>query len=129
MKSFALSITLSLAFLVGSVRAMRRYRLREHTALLWMFVSIVMVVLSLALPTHLLDDVSKFVGIAYSPELILLLAILFLMGLVFYLSLSLDRVSAKQTALIQEIGLMNVRQREEGTPLEEAGEYGSVTDD
>ena len=57
-------------------------------------------------PTHLLDRVSHFVGIAYPPDLILLLAVLFLMVLVFHLSLSLARLSAKQTALVQEIGLM-----------------------
>ena len=111
MKAFALSITLSLAFFVGSVRAMRRYRLRERTALLWMLVSVVMVVVSVFLPTHVLDHVASVVGIAYSPELVLLLAILFLMGLVFYLSLSLDRLSASQTTLIQEIGLLTVRQQ------------------
>jgi len=37
---------------------------------------------------------------------VLLLAVLFLMVLVFHLSLSLARLSARQTALAQEIGLM-----------------------
>jgi hypothetical protein len=116
MKAFILSITLSMAFLIGSVLAMRRYRLREYTALLWLLVSVVMVLVSLALPNHILDHVSKLVGIAYSPALVLLVTVLFLLGLVFHLSLSLDRLSAKQTVLIQEIGLLTVREPDVSAP-------------
>ncbi len=85
---------------------MRRQRLREHTALLWLLVSVVMVFVSVTLPTGLLNRVSDLVGIAYSPAFVLLLAVLFLLVLVFQLSLSVDRLSAKQTALVQEIGLL-----------------------
>ncbi len=106
MKAIVLSLVLSVGFLVVSVVAMRRQQLREQAALLWLSVSLVMVVVSATLPIHLLDRVSHFVGIAYAPDLVLLLAVLFLMVLVFHLSLSLARLSAKQIALVQEIGLM-----------------------
>jgi hypothetical protein len=108
-KAFVLSIGLSVAFLVVSIFAMRRQRLREHTALLWLLVSVVMVVVSVSLPTGLLTRVSDLVGIAYSPAFVLLLAVLFLLVLVFQLSLSVDRLSAKQTALVQEIGLLTAK--------------------
>ena len=106
MKAFALSMVVSVGFLVVSVVAMRRQRLREQAALLWLLVSLVMVFVSATLPIHLLDRVARLVGIAYPPDLVLLLAVLFLIVLVFHLSLSLDRLSTKQTALIQEIGLL-----------------------
>lgn len=106
MKAIVLSLVLSVGFLVVSVVAMRRQQLREQAALLWLSVSLVMVLVSATLPFHLLDRVSHLVGIAYAPDLVLLLAVLFLMVLVFHLSLSLARLSAKQTALVQEIGLM-----------------------
>jgi hypothetical protein len=106
MRAIVLSLVLSIGFLVVSVIAMRRQRLREQAALLWLLVSFVMVVVSATLPIHLLDRVSHLVGIAYAPDLVLLLAVLFLMVLVFHLTLSLARLSAKQTALVQEIGLM-----------------------
>jgi hypothetical protein len=99
-------MVLSVGFLAVSVVAMRRQQLREQAALLWLLVSFVMVFVSATLPIHLLDRVSHLVGIAYPPDLVLLLAVLFLMVLVFHLSLSLARLSAKQTALVQEIGLM-----------------------
>jgi hypothetical protein len=105
-KAIVLSLVLSVGFLVVSVVAMRRQQLREQAALLWLLVSLVMVLVSATLPTHLLDRVSHLVGIAYAPDLVLLLAVLFLMVLVFHLSLSLARLSAKQIALVQEVGLM-----------------------
>ena len=116
MKAIVLSMVLSVGFLVVSVVAMRRQRLREQAALLWLSVSLVMVFVSATLPIHLLDRVSHFVGIAYPPDLVLLLAVLFLMVLVFHLSLSLARLSAKQTALVQEIGLMTTM-----TPIGDTG--------
>jgi hypothetical protein len=105
-RAIVLSLVLSIGFLVVSVIAMRRQRLREQAALLWLLVSLVMVFVSATLPIHLLDRVSHLVGIAYAPDLVLLLAVLFLMVLVFHLTLSLARLSAKQIALVQEIGLM-----------------------
>jgi hypothetical protein len=89
MRAFVLSMVLSLGFLALLVTAMRRRRLREQPALLWLGVSAVMVFLSATLPLHLL----------------LLLAVLFLFVLVFQLSLSLDRLSANQTTIAQEVGL------------------------
>ncbi len=121
MRAFALSMVLSVGFLFVSVIAMRRQRLREQAALLWLFVSFVMVFVSATLPIHLLDRVAHLVGIAYPPDLVLLLAVLFLMVLAFHLSLSLARLSAKQIALVQEIGLMTARGPKGGGPGTEAG--------
>jgi hypothetical protein len=118
-KALILSLLFSLGFLAVSVVAMRRQRLREQAALLWLLVSFVMVFVSVTLPFHLLDRVSHLVGIAYPPDLALLLAVLFLTILVFHLSLSLARLAAKQTALVQEIGLMSAM-----TPMPVAEEDG-----
>ncbi|HXQ44081.1 MAG TPA: DUF2304 domain-containing protein [Acidimicrobiales bacterium] len=109
MRAFVLSMAVSLGFLVVSIIAMRRHRLREQAAILWLLVSFVMVFVSATLPLNLLGHVSRFVGIDYPPDFILLLAVLFLVMLVFHLSLSLDRLSAKQTALVQEIGLLTAQ--------------------
>jgi hypothetical protein len=127
MKAIVLSMVLSVGFLTVSVVAMRRQQLREQAALLWLLVSFVMVFVSATLPIHLLDRVSHLVGIAYPPDLVLLLAVLFLMVLVFHLSLSLARLSAKQTALVQEIGLMTtMTPTDMGTGVGEDGEAPGV---
>ncbi|MGD0381279.1 MAG: DUF2304 domain-containing protein [Acidimicrobiales bacterium] len=123
MRAIVLSLVLSIGFLAVSVFAMRRQRLREQAALLWLLVSLVMVFVSATLPFHLLDRVSHLVGIAYAPDLVLLLAVLFLMVLVFHLTLSLARLSAKQIALVQEIGLMTAMTPSSlGTDTDQGGE-------
>ncbi|HLM97075.1 MAG TPA: DUF2304 family protein [Acidimicrobiales bacterium] len=125
-KAFVLSMALSATFLVVSIFAMRRQRLREHTALLWLLVSVVMVLVSVSLRTGLLTRISDLVGIAYSPAFVLLLAVLFLLVLVFQLSLSVDRLSARQTALVQEIGLLTAMSP---TSPDEDGEGGATGED
>jgi hypothetical protein len=106
MRAIVLSLVLSISFLAMAMTAIRRGRLREHAAVLWLAVSLVMVLLSATLPTHLLDHAARLAGIAYPPDLILLLAVLFLVILVFHLSLAVSRLSANQTILVQEIALM-----------------------
>ncbi len=109
MRATILALVVSLGFFLLSLYAIRRQRLRERQALLWMGVCLMMVLLSATLPLHVLDRVSHFVGIAYPPDLILLVAVLFLVALVFQQSLALARLTAKQTVLVQEIGLLTAR--------------------
>jgi hypothetical protein len=122
MKAFILSMVVSTGFLLLSLRAVRRRVLREQSALLWLGVSLVMVFVSATLPLHLLDRMAALVGIAYAPDLILLLAVLFLVVLVFHLSLSLARLHEKHTTLVQEFGVLTAtapaedRQRPLGPP-------------
>jgi hypothetical protein len=105
-KSFILAMIISLGFLTLSVAAIRRRKLRDQAAVLWMAVSLVMVLFSLALPFKVLDDLSHGIGIAYASDLLLLLAVIFLVLLVFHLSVSLASVKASLTALVQEVALL-----------------------
>ena len=116
MRAFVLSLAVSVGFLLLSLHTIRRQRLRERQALLWIAVFIMLVFLSATLPLHLLDHVAHFVGIAYPPDLILLIGVLFLVALVFHLSIALARLSAKQTVLVQEIGLLTARMPTEPEP-------------
>jgi hypothetical protein len=106
MKSFIVAMVISLGFLTLSVVAIRRKRLRDQTAVLWIAVSLFMVLCSLALPFHLLDRVSHGIGIAYGSDLLLVLAVTFLVVLVFNLSVNLAAVKANQTRLVQEVALL-----------------------
>ena len=67
MKLFVVAMVISLGFLSLTVLAIRRRRLRDQAAVLWLAVSLVMVLCSLALPLHLLDHVSHVIGIATRP--------------------------------------------------------------
>ena len=107
MRLFGLSLAVSIGFLALSVRAIRRHRLSEHTGMLWLGVSLIMVFLSATLPFHLLDRAARFVGIAYPPDLILLIAVLFLFAFTFQLSIGQARLSEKNTKLAQEMGILS----------------------
>lgn len=109
MKATVLSLVVSVGFLGLSLRAVRRRVLREQAAVLWLAVSLAMVVLSATLPLHVLDHLASLVGIAYAPDLVLLVAVLFLVVLVFHLSLSLARLHERHTALVQEFGILTAK--------------------
>jgi hypothetical protein len=106
LKAFFLAMAISTGFLVLTITSIRKRRLRDQTAVLWLGVSIVMVVFSLGLPFSLLDRMSHAVGVAYGSDLLLLLAVVFLVVLVFNLSVNLAVLKEKQTVLVQEIALM-----------------------
>ena len=105
-KAFVLAMAISLGFLILSMTAIRRRRLRDQAAVLWLAVSAVMVLCSLALPFSLLDRVAHAVGVAYGSDLLLLLAVIFLVLLVFNLSVNLAALKEKQIDLVHEVALM-----------------------
>lgn len=109
MKLFVLAMAISLGFLTLSVVAIRKKQLREQGAVLWIAVSLVTVLCSLALPFHLLDYVSHGIGIAYASDLLFLLAVILLAALVFHLSVKLAAVKEHQTRLVQEIAILRAR--------------------
>ena len=105
-RACVMATVVSVGFFVLVVRAVRRRRLGEQAALLWLCVSAAMVVLSATLPLHVLDRLSNLVGIAYPPDLLLLLAVLFLVALLFHQTLSLAKLQARHTTLVQELGIL-----------------------
>jgi hypothetical protein len=121
MRFTILSLLVSFAFLAMTVRAIRRRVLSEQVAMIWLGVSICMVLLSATLPTHILDRVAHLVGVAYPPELLLLLAALFLVVLVFHLSLGQAKLQARVTRLTQEVALLR-----SGAPDEPADDLEHV---
>ncbi len=127
MRLFGLSLVVSIAFLALSVRAIRRHRLSEHTGMLWLGVSLVMVFLSATLPFHLLDRAARFVGIAYPPDLILLIAVLFLFAFTFQLSMGQAQLNEKNTKLAQEIGILTATPPQPPRASSSAGDEGPDT--
>ena len=116
MRLFVLAMIISLSFLAFSIVAIRRHRLRDQAAVLWLLVSLVMVCCSLALPLGLLNRIARVVGIKYASNLLLVLAVIFLVVLVFHLSVRLAAVKNTQTRLVQEIAILQTpppRLREE----------------
>jgi hypothetical protein len=98
-------VVVSLVFGLLTLRAMRRRQLREQVATLWVLVSVVMVVLSVTFPFHVLDHVAHAVGIRYGSDLVFFLAFLFMVVLVFAMSIAITRLNIRTTRLAQELAL------------------------
>lgn len=118
MRAFVFAMLVSLSFLGVSIMAVRRGALREQAAVLWLLVGCAMVFVSATLPLHLLNRAAAFVGIAYAPDLLLLVAVVFLVVLVFQLSITVARLHEDHRTLVEEFGVAMARRlpKECGTP-------------
>jgi hypothetical protein len=116
MRAFVFAMLISLGFLSVSATAVRRGALREQAALMWLLVGCAMVLISGTLPLHLLNRVAGFVGIAYAPDLLLLVAVVFLVVLVFYLSITVARLREEHRILVEEFAVAMAR-----SPRKEVG--------
>jgi len=92
----------SVLFLVFEL--IRRGRLKERYALLWLFSGIVLLVLSLS--RGLLETVSRWVGIHYPPSFLFLVAFVFLLLITLHFSAVISGLSEKNKSLAQEIALL-----------------------
>jgi hypothetical protein len=95
---------------------LRRRRLVERYALLWLFSSLVLLVLSIW--TDLLEIIAKAVGIIYPPNALFMIAFAFVLILMLHFSLAISRLSGETKVLAQEVarldkGLAHLREADE----------------
>ncbi|PKM81630.1 MAG: DUF2304 domain-containing protein [Firmicutes bacterium HGW-Firmicutes-14] len=95
----------SLGFLVVVLEFVRSRRLKEQYSLLWLFVSIFMIVLTLW--TDLLEGVAERLGIFYAPSLLFIVGILFCFALILHYSVIISGLHTQNVKLAQEIGILN----------------------
>lgn len=116
-----LVIVLALAVTLFIVRLVARRQLRSKYALLWLGIAVVLVPLA-AVPS-LLDDVAHWLGFAYAPALLFLLAIGFLFAVVVHFSWELSRLEIRVRTLAEELALERFR-ADAGSPFPAPGRQG-----
>ena len=82
----------------------RRRRLMERYALLWLFSSAVL--LGLAIWKSLLEDVSSTIGIYYAPSALFVIAFGFTLALLLHFSLVISRLAEQTKVLAQRVGML-----------------------
>ena len=129
-----LNITLlvaALLLLAFIVEVVRRRRLSESYALLWISVAVVGVVLGLTRP--LIDRVSTALGVSYGSNLVFAVACLFLLVVAVNLSVHVSRLEGTVERLAQELALRDValdRGVVTGDPTAGVGDqHGESTDE
>jgi hypothetical protein len=119
-----IAIIASTLLLVAVLELVRRKAFLERYALLWLLSALVMLGLSLA--KGLLESVSAFLGIAYPPNALFLVAFGFVLVLLLHFSLAVSRLSDQAKVLAQRMALLEHRQREADERVSRAAEGSSL---
>jgi hypothetical protein len=86
---------------------LRRKRLMERYALLWLFASAVL--LALAVWTGLLTTIAHAIGIYYPPSALFVIAFGFILVMLLHFSLVISRLADQNKVLAQRLGLLQQR--------------------
>jgi hypothetical protein len=106
----------------------RRRRLMERYALLWL--SSGLVLLGLAIWRGALEDLANGLGIAYPPNALFLIAFGFVLLLLLHFSLAVSRLSDQTKVLAQRLAMVEerlVRQESAGAHADEQDQREIVT--
>ena len=112
-----LSIVVSTALLLYILEMVRRRKLREEYSILWLFGSVVILVLSLK--RAWLISIALAVGIAYPPSFLFLVGILFIMLILIHFSIAISKLHQMNKKMAQEIALMKAVSLQKGGGREE----------
>jgi hypothetical protein len=104
----------------------RRRRLMERYALLWLFASVTL--LGLAVWKDLLEEVAAAVGIFYAPSALFAIAFGFVLVMLLHFSLVISRLSDQNKVLAQRLGLLQ-QQVDAVQARQDAAELSKRSDD
>jgi hypothetical protein len=99
-----LAVIGSIGLILFILELIRRRRLREEFAVLWLAMGAVFLVLSIF--RGLLDKFSYLIGIGYPPAALFLILIMGLMLILIHFSTAISELKDTQKKLVQEIGLL-----------------------
>jgi hypothetical protein len=85
----------------------RRRRLMERYALLWLFASAVM--LALSVWRDALEELADLVGVAYAPSALFGVAFGFVLVILLHFSLVISRLADQNKVLAQRVGMLQQR--------------------
>jgi hypothetical protein len=111
-----ITILVAALLLVGVIELVRRRRLLERYALLWLLSSVVL--LGLAVWRGALDKIAEQVGVSYPPNALFIVAFGFVLWMLLHFSVAVSRLSDQSKVLAQRLALLEERMRrqEAGDP-------------
>ena len=104
----------------------RRRRLMERYAILWLLAGVTVVVLSVG--QGLLVKLTHAAGISYAPSAVFAIAFLFVLAMLVQFSITISRLSDQNTALAQRLALLQERLERDGSGRSRGGQGGNVED-
>jgi hypothetical protein len=115
------AIVAAVAMLVVVLELVRRRRLLERYALLWLFSAVIL--LCLAIWRGLLERISGAIGVVYPPNALFFIAVSFILLLLLHFSVAVSRLTDQSKVLAQRLALLEerIRRREATGPLDGGG--------
>ena len=110
-----LIICVAALLLVGVIELVRRRRLLERYALVWLFSSVVL--LGLAIWRGALDRIADQIGVAYPPNALFIVAFGFVLWMLLHFSVTVSRLSDQSKVLAQRLALLEERMRRQEAPV------------
>jgi len=101
-----LAIIGSVIFILFILTLIRNKKLREEFSLLWLFLGIVLLVLSVW--RNSLEIIALMLGIAYAPAALFLILIIVIISILIHFSLLITRLTDYVKNLVQEVGLLKM---------------------
>ena len=98
-----LAIAASIVLIVAIIELIRRGRLREEYAFVWLGAAVVFLVLSIW--RELFDALARFLGIAYAPALLILVILFFGFVYLLHFSIVISRLTSENKKLAQELAI------------------------
>ena len=112
-----LSIAACVLLIVVIVELIRRGRLREEYAIVWLGAAVVF--LALSIWRGAFDAFARMLGIAYAPSLLILVVLFFGFVYLLHFSVTVSRLTSENKRLAQELAmltkLVEERKPEDGT--------------
>ncbi|MCD1257986.1 DUF2304 domain-containing protein [Paenibacillus athensensis] len=115
MSIYLASAVFSLVFVFISIELIRRQKLQEQYALLWLTLGVLMTAFSLF--PQLLLRLSLAVRVYYAPSLLFAVGLLFSLLFILHLTIVISKLQRRLTRLVQEVALLETRRiQEAGDP-------------
>ena len=119
-----MDLHLRLVAMVGAVGLLlivldlvRRRRLLERYALVWLAVTVALIVLTVS--GRVLDGISALIGVAYPPSALFVIAFGFVIFLLLHFSVAVSKLSDQSRVLAQQLSLLEERMRRQEARSEE----------
>lgn len=117
MSVYQITAAAGFGFLMLTGELIRRRKIEERYALLWLLLGGVMALFSFS--PGLLERLSRLLQVHYAPSLLFLLGLLFSFAFILHLTLVMSRMHRRMVRLAQEVAIL----KEE---LEEAGAVSAI---
>jgi len=111
MNVYLAAAVFSLSFVFVSIELIRRQKLQEQYALLWLTLGVLMTAFSLF--PHLLQWLSQAIRVYYAPSLLFAVGLLFSLLFILHLTIVISKLQRRLTRLVQEVALLEAHRAEE----------------